>query len=715
MSAAINKFGRFATEKEVLKEFRILTGKEAFLRRAIASIITGLLISVAAYFLPLLTTLLYLSFTLFAAVTLSDFILSVIPKKKSSIEEYLFDSNFSDSNTEDPMGTIYKSKTNSNLYGRFILKATIFCGFIGLFWVAYPYVSRPGLFLVFFVFISFSTYYFFDTLIKMANSSEIPDFPTKQWHKFLRRIHNCFASNRGAYLIGAVNGKLFGLPRYLRFLHTLIIGPTGELKTTSFIIPQLLLDAFSFGSAVDIDAKSPSHYNAVAGRWIKEDKRVFLFDPWHPDTIAIEPLSTADDEDLLIIVEVLMQEREDVMKPDPFFRSRTKCILFSVLKLVQSFKAEYCNLASAYHLCQSVDVLDAFIKASSPEIQSLFSDYMTKMSNETKMNALTSIRDKLDIFMDSDVRKAFSRPDFSLSKLFEHDNPCLFIIGTPVDKEAQGLKIASLLANLISNLAFKERRLQKLAQQRRERSFDAPDLYMYLDELRKLKIIRLPDLISIARETRMHIIGSVTDLGFFKYYGQDFASLMGCFRTQIVLGGLDADSAAYFSRSLGQKTEPDYRFMGDKTITGRVKVDLMDISEVKGIPKKKFLVIPPITEVRPFPAEKININTSDWVKKLQEPLPSNIRELYQSWGISTEPLQDRMLPKLQDEYFDFAAIIDRNKKVSVNPAVLDKFFSEQGGGKFVQNEQFDDDVLFKRGRNDADGDFLMSAFVVDPP
>lgn len=702
---------RFATEKEVLGPFRLLSEKEASRRRKYIAIITGVFAAILSLLSPLFSFL----FLVPVAVILADkFVFGflferILAKNKDSGFDRLIKAD--DENNKEFEGIFEnnrrtdKTAINFKLYFfvTLLIAASLMLLFYGALKTVPLFVRVASSFLVVFFF----SYKLLNLFIKHIEQVNIPEFPEKIWHKFLAWMLLKFSDSKGAYVIGEVNGKRVGLPGRLRFLHTLIIGPTGEEKTSSFFTPQLLYDASSPASTVTIDAKSPNQYEVAAGRWIAEAKRVFLFDPWHPDTVGINFLPSADDEDLLIAVETLTKEREEMLKPDPFFMSRTKYLLFAMLKLVQTWKDEYCNLASVYYIAQSYEILDAFIAASSPEIKQLFADYQ-KLSNESKVNALTSIRDKLDIFMDPAVRKAFSRSDFSLNMLFEEKKPCLLIIGASVDKEPQSLKIASLLANLISNLAFKERRLQKIAKQRGEVSFTPPDVYMYLDELRKLKIIRLPDLVSIARETRIHIIGSITDIGFFKYYGQDFTSLMTNFRTKIVLGGLDIDSATYISKSLGKKYKPEYALYKGGTMVRGTETDLLPPSDVQGLPIEKAIVFPPITKVRPFPASKISIYRTDWVKKMQVPPPKDIREKYSEWGLSIEPLTDPCLPKIQEDLYDFAAIIDREKRVEVNPQIIDRFFVEQGGGKFFASET--DDTVFMGNiiPKDIDGDLVAS-------
>lgn len=541
------------------------------------------------------------------------------------------------------------------------------------------------------------------SLVKWIAAKEIDPYTGIFWEKRMLRFIKKFGPSTGFYFIGELDGKRIGLSRMERFLHTLIGGPTGSRKSTSSIIPQILYDADSSGSAVVPDRKDPDLSNWVAGRWLAKGKRVFIFAPWNrANTIAINPLHNATDQDLLDIVEVLMHEYEEMIeKVQSFFQSRTKYLVYAILKLITSFKDEYANLSTAFRIVESVDVLKHFINSADPEIAALFSDFQ-HMHDQEQVNALTSIRERLEVFMDVDVRKAFSRPEFSLEMLFRSKDPCLFIIGAPMNKQDPGRMICSFIINLIIKKAFEERSLYKTESSKAEsnktesgkaesgekkRSAVPKDLYLYLDELRALKVTRLADLVSIARDTKTHVIGSITDINMLRYYGiGDFSSLMGNFRTQIYMRGLDIDSCKYVSDTLGKYKAPDIKFMRDTMVGGKDE-PLMSPEKIKNLSDDEIIVISPM--VRPFVAKKASIYTTKWLQKMHVPAPSNMRELYTEWGFVRTELTDPVLPMAEGMY-DVAAM-KSGKKVPVDkditPRRLDtaknesRGFTETGGGK----------------------------------
>lgn len=434
------------------------------------------------------------------------------------------------------------------------------------------------------------------------------------------------------------------------------------------------------------DAKSPELFNWVAGRWLKNGKKTFLFDPWHPDTVGLNPLLDADEMDLQTIVEVMMREREEAIgKEDPFFKSRTRYLLYAILKLVQSFRDEYCNLATVYHVVESVVTLERFIETSPDEIKNLFADY-SKLYPETRVNALTSIREKLEPFADPTVRRAFSRSEFRIDMLFRQGDPCLLVLGAPIDKKEPGTKIASLIVNLVINNAFKERRMMKQAVQRGDTYFVPNDLYLYLDELRNLRVTALADLVSIARETKTQVIGSVTDIPFFKYYHEDFSSLMGNFRTRICMRGLDYDSAKYISDSLGKVNVATYKYFRG-LMASQEQRNLLDPDRVMNLPDDRIIVFNPRTP--PFVCRKVSIYDSPWLKKMHVAPPKAPRDLYVKWGLAFSSLVDPELPKHGDEY-DMKAIRSE-KAVHVDKRItpdtfMREHFTETGGGRLVRPE-----------------------------
>lgn len=532
--------------------------------------------------------------------------------------------------------------------------------------------------------------------VESIEEKEIDPYTRDFSEKLMLRFTKSFAPARGWYLIGELDGKRVGLSRMDRFLHTLIGGPTGALKSSSTIIPQIMHDADSKGSVVVPDRKDPDLTNWVAGRWLKKGKKVFIFAPWNQaNTIGINPLYKATDQDLLDVTEVLMHEYEEMIeKVQSFFQSRTKYLVYAILKLVTSFKDEYANLSTAFRIVQSHTVISHFINSADPQVGALFTDFK-RMNSQEQVNALTSIKERLEIFMDGDVRKAFSRSEFNLKMLFQKE-PCLLIIGAPMNKQDPGRMICSFIINLIIKKAFEERSLYKTESAEKEapapskngdgkkdnsedkKALPPNDLYLYLDELRALKVTRLADLVSIARDTKTHVIGSVTDLNMLRYYGTgDFSSLLSNFRTQIWMGGMDIESCKYVSDSLGKDKVADVRVMRDYTLAGAKEEPLLSPDKVKNLKDEEMIVISPL--VRPFVAKKASIYTSKWLRKLHVPGPAKMRELYKKWGFAEADLIDPVLPIAQGLYD--VAEMKSGKEIVVDPNItVETFHKEPEGG-----------------------------------
>lgn len=703
----------WATADQVLKHHRMLTRWQALIRQSALSAAIGAMLGLT-YFLS--GALFYV--LLFSSVFVISFYLldTLCPsgKYQSFLKRYRLQKQCADSdNGETPYFLDVDRNRKRSLFVRLLLSSegvlltetlvSVLSSFLILSFLS----GMPDWLLIIqaYVINTGMVYLICISLLAHIERMELDEFSTNWRHKAMLRFLKTFAYSRNYFFLGKVAGKRIGLPRMLRFLHCMIGAPTGEGKSSSLIIPPLLFDADGIGSAVVPDAKSPELFNWVAGRWLKFGKRVFLFDPWHPDTVGINPLPKADDQDLLTIVEVIMREREEILKEDAFFRSRTKYLLFAILKLAQSFDERYCNMASVYHIVQSVDTLKNFIETAPDVIKKLFADF-DDLYAETRVNALTSIREKMDVFMEADVRKAFSKSEFELSMLFYEKEPCLLILGCPIDKKEPGTKIASLLVNLIVNIAFRERRMQKQAFQRGEHSQNPNDLYLYLDELRNLKITALADLISIARETRTHVIDSVTDIMFFKYYKEDFSSLMGNHRTRIFMRGLDYDSAKYVSDSLGKHDVATYKYFRG-LMASQEQRNLLDADKVMNLPEDKLIIFSPKTN--PFVADKVSIYRTRWLMKMRIPPPRQMKELYEQWEVRSEPLTDTAFPVVEgSDDFDFSKIKGSKSEAElttkVNPGTFNR--EARGGGKYVRDpektsEEPDDSVRTQQ-QHDSD-------------
>lgn len=682
-----------ATDKEVLKHYRMLTKGEAFTRTVLLSLAMAVVLAVFYWVSPMVSILLSVIAVTFM---LFEFAERLFPAADYDSYEDLTRGTPSAPDEakekEEPTGGdsphyAHSFQDNPRTLQTFFTsrEGVALLKVLGSIVIAYPLTmliySLEWLYSIAALICLYGEFSYtgVSLVLKYIEAREIDEFPSTRRDKLMLSFWKKFSHAQGYYFIGLVEGKRVGLPRMGRFTHVLIGAPTGQGKSTGAIIPQLLHDAESKGSALVPDMKSPELHNIVASRWLYYGKRAFLFDPWHPDTVGINFLPGADDKDLLTIVGALMAEKEDVVeKEEAFFKSRTKYLLYAILKLVQSFSDDYCNMATAYFAVQSVKTLEDYIKAADDKLKPLFTDFGS-FGGESKLNALTSIREKLEIFMSPQVRTAFSRSEFNLRMLFDPKSPCLLVIGAPMDQEEPGTRIASMITNLVVNMAFREGRLQKQAAQRGETVLPPNDLYLYLDELRNLRVEGLAKLVSIARGIRTGIIASVTDLGFLKFYhrGVDFSSLMGNFRTKIYMKGLDLDSCRYISESMGDEEIPDYKWVRDGLMTSRKDRKLLKPNEVMQLEEDEMIVF--TTKTRPFAARTATIHNSPWLKKMQLPPPKNIRELYENWGIAKKPLRDPVIPMISG-FPDFEKM-KSEKPIVVNEEItMDYFHREMGGG-----------------------------------
>lgn len=666
----------WAKEKDVLRYFRVLTGTEAFMRRVLVSGLFFAIMLILQIMIPFISFATLITVWTLLIFELCSMIMPSVPLSTPC-----------DSTTTNTSGMCSVDMSASSLkvseVWEFIMVAIF--SLTAAYFLAKRIYSIQGLSLAI-ISSSMCALLLLYTLETFASSNLIQDltaYPTTHIEKILSRFKQLFVKSRGFYLMGTFRNKLIGLPKEERYKHTLMGAPTGEGKSTSLIIPQLLIDAEAEGSAVVPDAKSPELFNLIAGRWLKHKKKVFLFDPWHPDTVGINFLPEADDEELQTIVEVLMQEKEEAIgKEDAFFKSRTKYLLKAVFKLVQTFNDNYCNMVTAYQVLENLSILQFFIDTAPEEVKTIFTDYVN-LNKETKVNAITSLREKLEIFMDPNVQRAFSTSEFKLSMLFKEKEPCLLVLGAPVDKAVSGTRISSLIINMVVRMAFEEKRAEDLANQRGDKSFVPNNLYLYLDELRNLKITKLADLVSIARTTKTHVIGSVTDLGFLKYYKEDFSSLMGNFRTRIFMKGLDLDSATIVSKGLGEHKGMFYSSQGGSFNTNVDSEPLLTPDEVMNLDKDKLIIFNPQTP--PFMIDKASIYNHRWLKKLAVAAPKNMRQYYYEWGVANEELKNVGLPVVGGEY-DIATMRIGKTTFLNTQITIDASHKETGGGKFRKVE-----------------------------
>lgn len=528
----------------------------------------------------------------------------------------------------------------------------------------------------------------------------------------LRKISKPFLVSRGYYYLGRYKKWKVGIPLHERFTHILIVGPTDSKKTSSFIVPQLLLDASSGASAFVPDAKSPEMFEFLAGRWIKEGRRVILFDPWDSRCVGYNPIADArDDDELKTIVEVITREREDALKEEAFFKNRTKDFLFALIKLAKLYGPPYDNLVTVYQMVANFKKLEQFISTcKNEELREMLQDFL-EMSSESKINTLTNVRGKLNMFLDPKVSQAFSRLDFSLDWLFDPDNPTLLIVGAPVDKIETGQQIVSLLANLVARRAFQSKQLESINMTKKKGM-----LFFYGDEGRILKITALADLVSIARYTRTQILMSFTDLGFLKYYREDEESIKTNMRTKIILRGISSKDARDISQAIGVTEKPEYRYIrgpvfreSQKQIVGFETKPALYPDEIEHIPENKALVF--VKNTRPFYIERESIYNSRELNALILPPPSDIKALYQKWGINTAPLEIPRLERIPGTVFYRVSSLNKSvksvsavKKISGDSTTVT--IESQIDDKETEEIDNEDNLEIDSEKHSSDDDYL---------
>jgi type IV secretory pathway TraG/TraD family ATPase VirD4 len=569
--------------------------------------------------------------------------------------------------------------------------------------------ANPSLFGLVFLSSTFfiCSYFVIHQFVQQADGMRLSDHP-KGKDRIYKWLIDKFSPSKGFYYIGKVG--LFtrvGLPRLKRYEHTLIVGPTGSKKSSAFIVPQLLMDADGNGSAFCPDAKSPEIFDIAAGRWIAKGKKAILFDPWDDRCRGFNPLFNADDEDINGMADVFLQEREDVLKEQNFFKDRTREYLIAMLMLVRTLNEEYRNLVTVYKMTENVSILEQFIgTVHDDSITHKFHDFL-KMTQSDKINTLSNIRGKLNIFLDPKVCAAFSRSDFDLGIMFREGEPCLLVVGAPVSKSETGQKIASLMTNLLIKRAFQEKQLRDQAETKGSKYFEHGGLYIYGDEIRSLRITNLAGAISIGRYAKTQFLVTSTDLDFFHYYKQDFGSIKANLKTRVFLRGLNLEDAKVVSDNIGKVEMPEYKYIRS-TITGASERKLvgfelkpaMTPQEIMNMDKNKAIIFTPDT--KPFIVNIQSIYKTRWMKKLTYPAVSKkaLFKKYKKWGINTAPLVAPQLPMIDLQFCNI-------KKVKKKGSFSDKqpIGNKETEGDFIVNITDDEPLVIsddrqERGRKD---------------
>lgn len=347
-----------------------------------------------------------------------------------------------------------------------------------------------------------------------------------------------------------------------RFRMTKIQASTGAGKTTQFIVPQIIEDAYSsIFNVYVIDRKPPELAAMTAGVWEANGHRVIHFNPWIGEVCwGYEPLYGATPDEIEAMVEVLIPISH-IEDSTWLYRISDRDIVRTVFRAAQIWGKKDRSLATlpavAKLFKQGVLATREAIESTGDRdlidgIQDVWGYQTGELSKMWR-----GLAGRFSFFIeDEDVARAFSRSDFTMRDLITpiDENPkhrTILYVGASQSKGDRSRKIASLLTRLLTIEAFRrgdEMRLQGKKWQ------DIVPLWMCLDERGTYYIPEEDDSLATFRSLGVAVtIALQSNNQLIKWQGREAADTLDTnFNFYVVLGGCDLEYATKISDEIGK-------------------------------------------------------------------------------------------------------------------------------------------------------------------
>lgn len=361
--------------------------------------------------------------------------------------------------------------------------------------------------------------------------------------------------------VGLFKRKLVGIRPADRTKGILIPGPTGSGKTASYLLENILNDAYGDSSLLVIDRKTDEHIADIVGHvWKMQGKKVINFDPYRWKMNINPLLGIKPDFEGQQTIDSLQQIMDsifgsyfanvgDVKADTDHFIGREyrllKCLLMAVLLLPK----EHRNLITVFDIVKNTpEELTRFIALSQNKHVIDNFRFFADTNPQERTNAMQGLYRKMQ-FLDSPVlRKALVRNDFDFDIFF--NEPCIFIVKAELHRPDMGI-IASMLTRLIQqrHYSYPEECARKKTKVRQ--------IQYYLDEFGHLNLPNMHTFATTIRSSKGGLVVCVQDKEDLREYMKKFKSgstlaLESSLRTMIVLPGCHYEMCAEISRWLGE-------------------------------------------------------------------------------------------------------------------------------------------------------------------
>lgn len=389
-----------------------------------------------------------------------------------------------------------------------------------------------------------------------------------------------------------------GIPFEMRQQHIFIEAPTGSNKTTCFVVPQLIDDAYSRKvSTITFDRKSEEQHRQTQRIWAELGHQVFYLSLWNPlRSMGFEPLFGASPAEVRALV-----EGHIIISPDPkdttaHYRVLEQQVLEAIFKTLQRIGAcqgpmnsPYCRYTDNHdyraeearlphikrcfcrrHLCTLPASAD-IINRGYDVIRSLINYYpdiaaycpvMRDVKPTTQTTGmLNGLAGKMKYYLDDGPKQVLSRSDFRLDSIthpvtLNHKQSVILYIDAPQDQGRSAAVFSSVMSQLIYQ-KINERRKIMVKSNLKDR--EVKHLSLRMDEIGTFTIPDINNMLATIRDTNT---GCVLLLQDQKQLAQFYEKLVpdtihSNSYCKIYTGTISQERAENISKSIGNTMVSD--------------------------------------------------------------------------------------------------------------------------------------------------------------
>jgi type IV secretory pathway TraG/TraD family ATPase VirD4 len=388
-----------------------------------------------------------------------------------------------------------------------------------------------------------------------------------------------------------MNGEKLGIPLDIITQHTFLVGPSGEGKTTRFIVPWIK-ELLSYQSVFAIDAKGnlrrkfSLHKSAEltgAKFWYwnladAESQRWNFF-----EEISLDLVERS--KDIATIAKALLGDKESLPADQRIFWERDLAWLEAILwVLVETEPApKPSQILPMLFQRREVEVRFSFV---TPDIKkkcnNLLSDYF-EISETDFYKATFVLRNKLRFFDEPHISQICDgRSDFLLKELNSSNIRVLLLVGQPETEGEKGKQMGQLIAGMFTNVMLR----------RYTSSIKSQPIAFIADEAHTLKeTVNFEKSAALLREADVSVFICTQSINQFNTREQpdQGSRIAGLCATKIALPGVDIETAKWLSDNFGDRLDPGIdigrEFGGHRYgVEGGKRTPILSVREIRERP-----------------------------------------------------------------------------------------------------------------------------------